>query len=161
MKSYQLHGLEFQLPEAYQPSETMITLRADAPDPGLPVMGRQLKVNPNLIIHRRPAPKDRAVEMIAGEMMAEMAASIADMENLTTEAFDFRDNVPGIIIGFDFGAGQHARLRQFHALRVDDGTLTTSTLTVDAQTLNDSNKAEYLAILASPTPNGTSISGAS
>ena len=147
-----IHGITFEPPPEFVTEEVMMSMRAP-PQPDLKVplaTQRQLAVRPNLIVHRKTVSPDATLELLTGEICAELMTSIGEMQNLTTERFAFDDGTPGIIIAFDFIAPQLATIRQFQAVRLDrGGSLTTLTLTVDLSKLNEAAKLTYLKCLSS------------
>lgn len=147
----QVHGLPFVPPEGFLVSEVMVSLKAaprtDLKDPR--VLQPQHSIRPNLIVHRREIPAGANVDMVCGEICAELVNSIEGMKNLATERFSFLDGASGRVVSFDFPAGKAATVRQYQALRLDDCVLTTLTLTVDATTLTHDVKERYLTSLAS------------
>ena len=125
-----------------------MSFRAPPPDVKSPLLlNKQLTVRPNLMVHRRPAKG--TVELLCGEICAELVSSIPGMESLVTGHFKFADGVQGMLVSFDFPAGGDARVRQLQAMRLDVEQLTTLTLSIDATTLNDASYQRYLASLAS------------
>jgi len=146
-----LAGLSLHAPD-FVIDEVMISLRAPAPVAGDPrLLQKQTPIRPSLIAHRRHTGNAAPLELLASEVVAELVSSITGLSALTTESLSFADDVVGMLIGFDFPAAEVGTARQFHALRLDDGVLTTLTLTIDALTLNDSGKASWLKILTSTT----------
>lgn len=153
-----LAGLSLHAPD-FVIDEVMISLRAPAPVAGDPrLLQKQTPIRPSLIAHRRHTGTVATLELLAGEVVAELVSSIIGLSALTNESFTYADGAVGIIIGFDFAAAEVGTARQYHALRLDDGVLTTLTLTIDALTLTDSGKASWLKILSSTTI-GSSLQG--
>ncbi len=154
-----LAGLRIDTPQDWSPDEVMMSFRAPPSDLKSPmVLNKQLVVRPNLIVHRRPVDAKSApsIEIVCGEVCAELVSSIPGMENLTTGRFEFQDGASGMLAAFDFPAGNDARVRQFQAMRLDGGMLTTLTLSIDATLLTAELTASYLRTLASATPAGAS-----
>lgn len=148
-------GLRFDPPADFTIDQTMVSLRAPPPTSGDPrVMQRQTAIRPSLIVHRRDVG-DTALEVLAGEVTAELVASIGGLTGLTTESFSFADGAVGLMVGFDFAAAEVMSARQFHALRKDGPLLTTLTLTVDKLSLNEAGRAKWLAMLSSAVPDAT------
>lgn len=135
--------------------EVVCSLRAPAPVVGDPrVLQKQTAIRPSLIVHRRATGAVASLEILTGEVVAELVSSITGLSALTTESMAFVDDCVGTLIGFDFPAAEVGTARQYHALRLDSGVLTTLTLTIDALTLNEAGKAAWLTILASTTLDG-------
>ena len=148
-------GLRFDPPADFTIDQTMVSLRAPPPTSGDPrVMQRQTAIRPSLIVHRRDVG-DTALEVLAGEVTAELVASIGGLTGLSTESFAFTDGATGLIVGFDFAAAEVMSARQFHALRKDGPLLTTLTLTVDKLSLNEAGRAKWLTMLSSAVPDAT------
>ncbi|MCC6808100.1 MAG: DcrB-related protein [Deltaproteobacteria bacterium] len=148
--SHTLRGLRFDAPNDFSPDEAILSLRAPMPDLKTPLaMNRALTVRPNLIVHRRMVADGTSVEMICGEVCAELASAIPSMENMATARMKFKDGAVGMLVSFDFAATEHAKVRQFQALRLDASLLTTMTLSVDATTLTDELTKHWLDVLAS------------
>lgn len=136
--------------------EVVCSLRAPAPVAADPrVLQKQTAIRPSLIVHRRATGVVASLEILAGEVVAELVSSITGLSALTSEAMTFVDGSAGMLIGFDFPAAEVGTARQYHALRLDHGVLTTLTLTIDALTLNDAGKAAWLKILSSTTLDGS------
>jgi len=149
-------GLTFETPDDYGFDEAMLTLRSTAADElKEPMMlQKQWPVRSNLIIHRRVVHEDATLELLAGEICAELVSSVAGMENLAMERFPFADGAEGMIIAFDFALTKkvNAAVRQYQALRLDDQRLTSLTLTVDRNKMTERGKADVLELLGSAAP---------
>lgn len=145
-----IHGLKLDLLPDFSVDEVMVSMRGpsvqDLKDPRM--LQKQLPVRPSLIVHRRIVGTAAALDMLVGEICAELIGSIQGMENLRTEPFAFDDGAAGTLIVFDFPVSM-ARVRQFQVARLDGGALTTLTLTVDAVTLTDKLRETYFKALAS------------
>lgn len=147
-------GLRLAVPDEFAVDQAMVSFRAPAPVAGDPrVMRRQTVVRPSLLVHRREVG-DTALEILAGEVSAELLSSIGGLSGLVTEPIAYADGADGVIVSFDFGSAEVGTARQFHALRKDAGVLTTVTLTLDKMQLNDSTKQKWLTLLASAVPEG-------
>lgn len=147
-------GLRLVAPD-FVVDEVMISLRAPAPVAADPrVLRKQTAIRPSLIAHRRSVGSVATLELLTGEVVAELVSSIAGLSALTSESFSYDDAAIGTLVGFDFPAAEVGTARQYHALRLDDGVLTTLTLTIDALTLNDAGKAAWLKILSSTRIDG-------
>ena len=116
-------------------------------------MQKQTPIRPSFIVHRREVG-DTALELLAGEVTAELVASIGGLSALTTETLAYADGARGFIVSFDFAAAEVGTARQYHALRKDGGVLTTLTLTIDKLSLNDATKQKWLALLSSAVTDG-------
>jgi hypothetical protein len=151
-----LPGLKLTPPPDFVVEQTMVSFRAPPPATGDPrFLNKQTAIRPNLIVHRREVGLAAPLEILAGEVTAELVSSVDGLSGLTSEAFTYADGVHGIIISFDFGAPEIGTARQYHALRKDGAVLTTMTLTVDKLTLNDQTKARWLALFASAVADGS------
>lgn len=150
-----LAGLSLTPPPDFVVDQTMITWRAPAPTQGDPrFLHKQAAIRPNLIIHRREVGANVPLEVLAGEVTAELVSSVPGLGALTSESFTFADGTLGIIIGFDFSAATLGSARQYHVLRKDGGVFTTMTLTLDKLTLNDAARARWMTFFASAAVNG-------
>lgn len=128
----------------------MLSFRAPAPDLKSPLLlNKQLTVRPNLIVHRRMVPTGSHLELLCGEICAELVSAIPGMENLSSSPLQFTDGGRGLLVAFDFPAGQDAKVRQFQAMRLDDGLFTTLTLSIDATLLTPELQAHYVQSLSS------------
>jgi hypothetical protein len=149
-------GLRFDPPTDFVVDQTMISFRAPPPTEGDPrVLQKQTAIRPSLIVHRREVGTVAPLEILAGEVTAELVSSVDGISGLSSESFTFADDAMGIIISFDFGAPEVGTARQYHALRKDDGVLTTLTLTIDRLTLNEQTKSRWLALFASAVTDGS------
>jgi hypothetical protein len=147
-------GVRFTPPPEFTLDQTLVSMRAPPPTAGDPrVLHKQTAIRPSFLVHRRDVG-DTPLEVLAGEVTAELVSSIAGLSALTTESFTYDDNVDGMIVGFDFAAESVGTARQYHALRKDGRVLTTATLTVDGLSLNDVTKAKWLALLSSVVLDG-------
>jgi hypothetical protein len=147
-------GLQLDVPDEFAIDQTMVSFRAPAPVAADPrVMRRQTVVRPSLLVHRREVG-DTALEILAGEVTAELLSSIGGLSGLVTEPLSYADGASGVVVAFDFGSAEVGTARQFHALRKDRGVLTTVTLTLDKLQLTDSTKQKWLTMLASAMPAG-------
>jgi hypothetical protein len=70
---------------------------------------------------------------------------------MTTSQIFFDDGAPGAVIAFDCPV-RTAWLRQFQAIRLDDGRLTTVTPTANATRISDKDQEEYMTCLKSIKP---------
>jgi len=149
-------GLTLDTPKDFVVDQTMISYRGPAPTAGDPrVLQKQTTIRPSLIVHRKDVGDLATLEILTGEVTAELVSSVAGLSGLTTEAFTFKDGAAGMIVSFDFGAAEVGTARQYHALRKDGRVLTTLTLTVDKLTLNDEGRARWLALFASAVQDGS------
>lgn len=148
--SQTLRGLTFDTPQGFEPDEAVLSFRAPMPALSTPLaMNKTLTVRPNLIVHRRVVADGASIEMLTGEICAELANAMSSMENMATAEMKFKDGAHGMLVSFDFAANEHAKVRQFQALRLDGSLFTTLTLSVDATTLNDATMKHWLDVLAS------------
>jgi len=150
-------GLKLDIPGDFAIDQAMISFRA--PDPVVsraPVMQKVTTIRPSLIVHRREVG-DTDLAIMAGEITAELITSINGLSALTTEAFSYADDAPGVMVGFDFGAAEVGTARQYHALRKDGSVLTTITLTIDKLTLNEATKNKWLALISSVVRDGDGV----
>jgi hypothetical protein len=145
-----IHGVHLDPPPDFTVDEVMVTLRGPAMDhlkePRL--LQKQHPVRPNLIIHRRAVGEGALLDLLCGEICAELVNSIDGMQNLASEPFVFADGCAGFLVTFDFPVRQ-ATVRQFQTMRLDAAILTTLTMTVEATSFNDQAKAAVFKALAS------------
>lgn len=145
------HGLSYEAPAGFEPVEVMVTLKGppvdDLKDPR--ALQKQFPIRPNLILHRRGVQPGASVDMLCGEICAELVSSISGLSNLLTGPFSFADGAEGMLVSFDFPAGKAATVRQFQAMRLDGETFTTATLTVDASTWTDARQEQLFGSIAS------------
>ena len=150
----EIHGITFEPPPGFAPEETMISLRAArkgakpaaAPplDPAAP-----RPAEPSVIVHSRRARPGATVTGAAGDLVADLAKSIPALRNLSTVPFTFDDGEEGVLVAYDFPMPTREVLRQYHALRLDDGQLTQVTLTAVAAQITPQLADAYLKSLAS------------
>jgi hypothetical protein len=148
-------GLQFDLPPDFGVDQVMISLRgapATAPDPR--VLQKQTPIRPSLIINRRHVGNTASLEVLAGEVTAELVTSVPGLSELATEEMAFNDGAPGIIVSFSFALEELGTARQLHALRKDGNVLTTLTLTIDKLSLNDAGKQRWFNLIASTVKDG-------
>ena len=145
------HGLTYDAPAGFEPVEVMVTLKGpavdDLKDPR--ALQKQYPIRPNLILHRREVRPGATVDMLCGEVCAELVSSISGLSNLLTGPFEFSDKSEGMLVTFDFPAGKAATVRQFQAMRLDGDSFTTATLTVDASTWSDAREEQLFGSIAS------------
>ena len=147
-------GLRIDVPDDFAMDQAMVSFRAPAPVAADPrVMRRQTVIRPSLLVHRRDVG-DAALELLAGEVVAELLSTIGGLTGLLNESLAYADGAEGVVISFDFGSAEVGTARQFHALRKDGGVLTTVTLTIDKLRWNDATRQKWLSLLASATPEG-------
>jgi hypothetical protein len=150
-------GLALDLPPDLVADQAMFSLRAPPPTTGDPrVLHKQTTIRTSLIVHRKEVG-DASLEVLTGEVTAELVSTVGGLSDLVTEAFLYQDGAPGFLVGFDFAMPEVGTARQFHALRKDAGVLTTLTLTLDKLRLTDEAKAHWLKVLASATPTGNGV----
>ena len=153
-------GLFLDAPADMVMEQTMVAMRA-APsavvDPR--VLNRQTPIRTSLIVHRRQVGPHATLEVLAGEVAAELVSSVGGLSGLVTEAFDYADGAIGFLVSFDVAAAEVGTARQFHALRKDDTVLTTLTLTLDKLQLTDDGKRRWFDVLASATPSSAVTAG--
>lgn len=142
-------GLELTPPPDFQVEEASLSLRAapGATDPRL--LQKQIPIRANLIVHRRRVSAASTLSLLVAEVTAELASTVVGIRGLATEDIVFDDGQKGVVVGFEFPMKEVAAVRQFHALRLDDGIFTNLTLTVDGMTLNDAAKKRWWAVLTS------------
>jgi hypothetical protein len=146
-------GLSLTAPPDMVIEQSMFALRAPpsaAVDPRL--LQKQTPIRTSLIVHRRDVGPMATLEVLAGEVAAELVSSVGGLSGLVTEAFDYSDGALGIVVSFDVAAAEVGTARQFHALRKDGTVLTTLTLTLDKLQLTDDGKRRWFDVLASATP---------
>lgn len=146
-------GLTIEPPEGFELEESMLALRKSSDALNEPRARQpQQVVRPNLLIRRRPARTGATLEQLAGEMCGELVKSLPGLDDLETAVFKFTDGHEGLMVAYDFAATEATLLRQYHALRLDEGTLTTLTLTCDARALSEELRDRWFASLASAGP---------
>lgn len=146
-----IDGIVFEPPAGFEPSETLITLAtAAAPAPPAAGGGGARPVRPNLIVQNRAARPGADLGVLAGEYMAELSQSVGGLKDMTSVPFGFDDGTSGILLAYDFPVPKPGgEMRQYHVLRMDDGRLTTMTLTVGKADLTPALGESYLRALAS------------
>lgn len=142
-------GLEISPPDDFAVEESSLTLRAPPGETESRLLQKQLPIRANLIVNRRHVGPEAPLAILTAEVTAELASSVEGLKDLKTESFTFVDNVEGMLVSFRFDFREAAAVRQFHALRLDDGVFTNLTLTVDGLKLDDRTKAAHMATLAS------------
>jgi hypothetical protein len=148
-------GLRLEPPPDFVVDQVMFSYKGPAATAGDPrVLQKQTALRPTLIVHRREVGEAAALEILAGEITAELATSVPGLSELASEEMRFKDGAPGIIVSFAFALEEVGTARQYHALRKDGGVLTTLTLTVDKLALNDAVKERWLSVLASAVTHG-------
>lgn len=144
-------SIHFAMPQDFAADEVMMSFRAPPPALKTPLLlNKQITVRPNLIVHRRPIDPQTSVELVCGEICAELASSIPDLQNLATSRLQFADQVIGMLVIFDYSA-RDASVRQYQAIRVDGGMLTTLSLTIDGLSLDQETHAHYVSVLTQAT----------
>lgn len=154
-------GLSLNAPPDMVIEQSMFALRAPpsaAVDARL--LHKQTPIRTSLIVHRREVGAVATLEVLAGEVAAELVSSVSGLSGLVTEAFDYEDGAIGFLVSFDVAAAEVGTARQFHALRKDDTVLTTLTLTLDKLQLTDDGKRRWFDVLASARPTATNEAGA-
>lgn len=142
-------SLQFELPDNFSSDEVILSFRAPAPTLNTKLtLNKQLAVRSNLLVHRRMLDSETTIEMVCGEVCAELVSSIPSLENLASSRFEFADGAQGMLVLFDFAAGDQARVRQYQAMRLDGVSLSTLTLSVDGTTLDQAQHNQYLNLLS-------------
>lgn len=141
-------GLELAPPEDFAVEEASLTLRAPAGPREPRMLQKQLPVRANLIVHRRRVGDAATLDLLAAEVTAELVSSVVGLEGLHRDPITYADGASGFVVGYEMPMREVAALRQFHALRLDDGVFTDVTLTVDSLTLNDRAKERWYQVLA-------------
>ncbi|MBI4816578.1 MAG: hypothetical protein HY791_09980 [Deltaproteobacteria bacterium] len=142
-------GLELSAPDDFVVEETTIALRAPPGPTESRILQKQFPIRPNLIMNRKRVGLGATLALLTAEVTAELASTIIGLRALATDEIRFDDGCEGIIVSFEFPMREVASVRQFHALRLDDGIFTDVTLTVDGMTLNEAAKAKWLTVLSS------------
>ncbi len=140
----QFQGIEISVPLGFQVEESSLTLRAPQGVVEARVLNKQTPIRANLIVNRRLVGPESTIVSLSAEVTAELQAAVNDLEDLSAEPFTFDDGTVGSLVSFRFPFHEAAQIRQFHALRLDAGTFTTLTLTVDGLKLDDQTKSNYL-----------------
>lgn len=145
------HGIVLDPPEGFVAEESMVSFRAPVAsqltDPRM--MQKQMPIRPNLIVHTRKVRDGQKLQDLVAEATAELMRSVPGLINLASSQLPFADAAVGTLLMFDFSAGDASTVRQYHALRLDGGMLTTLTMTVNALGLTESMQANHVALLAS------------
>ena len=148
-------GIRFDPPDDFVVDQVTFSLRGPAPASGDPrVLQKQTAIRPTLIVHRRDVGAHAPLEILAGELTAELVTSVPGLSELASEEMRFSDGAPGVIVSFAFALDEVGTARQFHAMRKDGAVLTTVTLTVDKLALTDAAKERWLGVLASTVTQG-------
>lgn len=146
-----IDGLEIQMPEGFEREETMVAFRAPEPpdlrDPR--ALQRQLITRPNFVVHRKKAPPGSDLADLAAQTSRELTDSIAGILGLDMAELTFADGATGVLLNYDFPATKAFTLRQYHAIRLDGGIVTTLTLTTVAAAVSEKVQNEYVESLRS------------
>jgi hypothetical protein len=132
----------FDPPAGFATLETTVSLRALGE-------GNGWAPRTSMVAHVTPARAGASLPELAGEMTADLTRGVPGMRDLTTAELQFRDGAAGILLAYTLSAGPAGSLRQYHALRLDEGRLSTLTLTVPVSTLNETTAQLYVEALAS------------
>lgn len=148
-------GLRLDPPPDFVVDQVMFSFKGQPAAAGDPrVLQKQTAIRPSLIVHRRDVGEHAALEVLAGEVTAELVTSVPGLSELASEEMRFADGAAGMMVSFSFALEEVGTARQYHALRKDGGVLTTLTLTVDKLALTDTVKERWLSVLASAVKHG-------
>ncbi len=138
----QIEGFQFQPPAGFRTEEVTMAFRM-----GLPGSGP----SPSLIVQSKPARQGAKLPELAAEILTELAQSVPKMRNASKAEFTFGDGGVGVLLAYNFDT-QTGELRQYFALRLDNGRLCTVTVTVPTKSLNESSAKTMLSAIASVKP---------
>lgn len=89
-----------------------------------------LAIRPNLIVNRRRVNAEAGLAELAGETVAKLFESIPGVSGVDTNEIQFKDGAAGVLLEFSFPASGYTVV-QMHAMRIDDGVLTTMALSTE------------------------------
>ena len=150
-----IQALNIKPPSTFLAEETTASWRAplaaDLKDPR--AMQTQMPVRPNLIVHRRKVAADKDVGELVAVVCADLVRHIEGLSTIDSSAFSFDDGQEGLLIKYTIPAHQNFQLAQMQAARLDGDVFTTVTISTELSRLSDEVVADYLAALASDSPN--------
>ncbi len=145
--------LSFDAPEGFAWSETTVSLQAPAPkmvrDPRM-LQKQAVTARPNLVANQRSTDQFETIEAISEDMTKRLMRSIASMQDLKSLPLKFADGKEGILLSYLFSFNEKSMLRQLHAVRLDDKTVTTLVLTTPGS-ITETEEQNYIKYLSSAT----------
>lgn len=141
-------GIVIDAPAKFVKEETMVSLRVPA-RAGAKDARVQNPLRPNLIVHRRQAAPKADLAAVLARTREELVRSVPGLSPIESSDVAFDDGVTGVLLAYSFPAPKGLRVCQYQALRLDDGTVTTVTITAEETQMTDAAKKAYLKALAS------------
>ena len=145
----------FDPPAAFGWAETTMSFRApptDAVRDPRMLQKQALVARPNLVVNQRTTTGFRTLNEVADDVTKRLMATVTDMQDLQAAAFQFADGKEGMLISYLFPYHKESMLKQMHAVRLDDDTVTTLVLTC-ASAITDEEEQEYVQSLTTMTVN--------
>jgi hypothetical protein len=142
--------LRLEVPAGFARERTTVTFRVP-PERGFADARIEHPIRPNLVVHRRAGAVSLAAAV--AEVREKLGLSIPGLSKIESSELAFADGAVGVLLSYRFPAARVGALEvcQLQALRVDDGVLTTLTLTTEGRHLDDAARAAYRRSLASAT----------
>ncbi len=141
-------GILIEAPAKFVKEETMVSLRVPA-RAGTKDARIQNPLRPNLIVHRRLAGARADLAAVVARTREELARSIPGLSPVESADVAFDDGVTGVLLAYSFPAPKGLRVCQLQALRLDDGTVTSLTVTAEQSQMTEAAKKAFLRALAS------------
>ncbi len=142
--------LTFEAPQDFEWSETTVNLlapaRIDIKDPRM-MQSQGVTARHNLVANQRTTTEFKTIEAISADLSKRLMRSIPTMQDLKAQPFSFADGKEGVLLNYLFSFNEKSLLRQYHAVRLDDSTVTSLVLTTDGSITQEVEKT-YLECMA-------------
>ncbi|MCP4501345.1 MAG: DUF1795 domain-containing protein [Deltaproteobacteria bacterium] len=140
----------FIAPPSFLWSESTVSFRAPptkaVSDPRM-LQKQAMVARPNIVVNQRTITDFQTLNEVADDVTKRLMATVKEIDDLQATAFQFEDGKAGILISYVFPYHKESLLRQMHAVRLDDKTVTTMVLTCGSA-ISDDEQADYVKALA-------------
>ena len=142
-----VEGMKFEAPEGFVREETMVSLRIPA-EKGFADARVKTPIRPNMIVHRRPE-KSADLAAVLAHVQGELLTAVSGISPIEAADVTFADGKKGALIAYSMPAPKGLEISQLQAMRLDDGVLTTLTVSTERAALTPERKAAYVKALVS------------
>jgi hypothetical protein len=142
-----IRGLQVTPPAGFVTEETTLTMRVPE-DQGFHDPRTSTPVRPNLVVHRMPTAETDLARH-AAHAQADLIKNIPGLSEIDVQDMRFADGAEGVLLAYALPAPKGLEVCQFRAMRLDDGTLTTLTISTEREQLTPERKESYLLALGS------------
>jgi hypothetical protein len=135
-------GFSIEPPQGFRAQDMTVSFVTGLPDTG---------PSPSLIVQSKPVPAGATVDKVAAETLGELLQTIPGMAQGTKGEIAFDDGARGVLLAYTMRTGK-GELRQYFAMRVDNGRVCTATVTAPVDGLTEATGQALIKCLKSIRP---------